>query len=397
MPSETTFPADDLEKLALLYSGRHFAGGGWTEGVASNELQEVWQLLKGRYSQDFSCSTAERIAWHEREAEASTAAGAHNSALFHLDRLLTARPDDGETHALKAHVLLLAGRRDQAEASFRRAHELCTPKRILELQQWRMEECRIAKQWAAAEAYLDRLLAEQRREAALYVARAEARHHLGNGAGRLADLTRAAELTPDVPVMLLLTEANAEQGQWQRAAQLNAQLARRVPAAWHRCAIAWLKTGDLASYRRACADMRKQLGETMDTANSLAWACSLGPGAAEDAAQLLGLLEKLLARFPADQTKARHALLNTLGALLYRSGRFADAITRLQEGIAVHGQGGTIQDAAFLALAHHRLGQADQARRWKERMGATKPADEASIWNAAEVAILRAEVEAKLK
>ena len=56
--------------------------------------------------------------------------------------------------------------------------------------------------------------------------------------------------------------------------------------------------------------------------------------------------------------------LNTLGAILYRAGRFEEAVRQLERSVEVHGAGGTPYDALFLAMAHHQLGHADEARRW---------------------------------
>jgi Flp pilus assembly protein TadD len=53
--------------------------------------------------------------------------------------------------------------------------------------------------------------------------------------------------------------------------------------------------------------------------------------------------------------------LNTLGAALYRAGRFDEAIRRLEEGLQSRG-GGNPADWPLLAMADHRLGHRDQAR-----------------------------------
>jgi hypothetical protein len=54
--------------------------------------------------------------------------------------------------------------------------------------------------------------------------------------------------------------------------------------------------------------------------------------------------------------------LRIVGAVLYRSGRYREAIVRINEAIA--GGGGDVQpeDALFLALAHFRAGEPAQAR-----------------------------------
>jgi Flp pilus assembly protein TadD len=56
--------------------------------------------------------------------------------------------------------------------------------------------------------------------------------------------------------------------------------------------------------------------------------------------------------------------LNTLGAILYRAGRFEAAVQKLNRAVEVHGANGTEYDALFLAMAHHQLGHAEEARRW---------------------------------
>ena len=61
--------------------------------------------------------------------------------------------------------------------------------------------------------------------------------------------------------------------------------------------------------------------------------------------------------------------LNTFGAALYRAGRFEEAIRRLEKAIQARGSGhGAPIDWPFLAMAHHRLGQRDQAWHWLERL-----------------------------
>ncbi len=57
------------------------------------------------------------------------------------------------------------------------------------------------------------------------------------------------------------------------------------------------------------------------------------------------------------------AYWNTLGAAYYRAGSHPDAIAALERSIALSGEG-TGFDYVFLALAHARLGQYEQAHQW---------------------------------
>jgi tetratricopeptide (TPR) repeat protein len=87
--------------------------------------------------------------------------------------------------------------------------------------------------------------------------------------------------------------------------------------------------------------------------------------------------------------------LNTLGAALYRAGRFDDAIRRLKEAIQLRGGVSVPLEWAFLAMARHRLGHRDESRRWLDRLRDRQPsADPAQFWNELEIRLMRGEAEA---
>jgi tetratricopeptide (TPR) repeat protein len=56
--------------------------------------------------------------------------------------------------------------------------------------------------------------------------------------------------------------------------------------------------------------------------------------------------------------------LHTLGAALYRAGRFKESIEKLEHAIKVQGGLGGASAWLFLAMAHHRLGHAGEAAKW---------------------------------
>src|SRR5262249_60397967 len=137
------------------------------------------------------------------------------------------------------------------------------------------------------------------------------------------------------------------------------------------------KPGDAAGDRAACAGIAKQLPPvgpklSPDQANNAAMAFALGPNSADDWARPLAWIDHALAALAAIEKanaankdaigRARHSFLNTRGALLYRAGRFEEAVTALREGMGLHAQGGEFHDWVFLALAKHRLGRAAAAR-----------------------------------
>ena len=106
------------------------------------------------------------------------------------------------------------------------------------------------------------------------------------------------------------------------------------------------------------------------------------------------LAEAALAAFPPAQ---KPIVMNTLGAALYRAGRFEESIHWLEEGIRTRGGESLPQDWAFLALAHHRLGRRAEALRWLDRLR-TYRANETpnAFWNELEIRLLRGEAESVL-
>jgi hypothetical protein len=87
-------------------------------------------------------------------------------------------------------------------------------------------------------------------------------------------------------------------------------------------------------------------------------------------------------------------VLNTLGAALYRAGRFEEAIRRLNEGAKTRGDEGVPKGFAFLAMAHHRLGHQDDAKHWLDKLIASQVnKTPGSSFDEIEILILRREAE----
>jgi tetratricopeptide (TPR) repeat protein len=106
------------------------------------------------------------------------------------------------------------------------------------------------------------------------------------------------------------------------------------------------------------------------------------------------MAEKALAGFP---PQLRRTSLNTLGAALYRAGRIDEAIVRLDESVKASGGVGVPQDWAFLAMAHRKKGNDDEARRWLEKLRSHKPDEKAGFsTDVVECRILLREAEALL-
>jgi hypothetical protein len=156
-----------------------------------------------------------------------------------------------------------------------------------------------------------------------------------------------------------------------------------------------LAAGDVAGVRRACEDLLKRRADASFYfhAYGIAWSCVLAPDAVSDHEAPIRLAEAALAGYP-ERGKERSDLLNTLGAALYRAGRFDDAIRRLNQSIQASEDEGDPRAFAFLAMVHHRLDHADQAKRWLDKLVAYQPKPGAELsWDDVDVRILRREAE----
>jgi len=92
----------------------------------------------------------------------------------------------------------------------------------------------------------------------------------------------------------------------------------------------------------------------------VARACTLSPGAIADATVPGRLAEKEL------QDNARQFWsLTEQGALAYRAGRFQEALPLFEQSLRANPKpGAVVLNWLWLALAHQRLGKAEEARRW---------------------------------
>ncbi len=157
-----------------------------------------------------------------------------------------------------------------------------------------------------------------------------------------------------------------------------------------------LNQGDRAGLQQACSDLLARYGTVTNpfTANTVAWSCVLGPDLVADREILVRLAEAALTVFP---TAQKPIVMNTLGAALYRAGRFEESIHWLEEGIRKRGGESLPQDWAFLAIAHHQLGHRAEALRWLDRFRTYRANENPNaFWNELEIRVLRKEAESLL-
>jgi tetratricopeptide (TPR) repeat protein len=138
-----------------------------------------------------------------------------------------------------------------------------------------------------------------------------------------------------------------------------------VPSIWYLPVLSRLGAHDLPGYRQACAHILEGLSKSTDVgANRLAaWACAIGPEAAADLSQAISLIERAT-----QESASSLELLNTLGALYYRAGRFDEALQALERANQTAQEPRALSTPIyawlFLAMSQQRLGHPEQARSW---------------------------------
>jgi serine/threonine protein kinase/WD40 repeat protein/tetratricopeptide (TPR) repeat protein len=121
----------------------------------------------------------------------------------------------------------------------------------------------------------------------------------------------------------------------------------------------------LGDHESARSDQEKAIELAPRDAGMLifvAWSYATGPIDHRDPDRAVTLARKAVAVAPGQQ-----ATLNALGVALYSAGQYAEAITVLNQSLAVAKGELDGFDLFVMAMAHHRLGQRDKARNAFER------------------------------
>jgi eukaryotic-like serine/threonine-protein kinase len=151
--------------------------------------------------------------------------------------------------------------------------------------------------------------------------------------------------------------AHAERKQWELAAADFAKATERQPDSagyWYDLGAAHLGAGDVAAYRRVRTAMLKRFGASPHPgeASQVLYISVVAPAPAEEQAVLVQLSKRAFQYGPNNG--------RIVGAALLRAGQYEDAIRTFDVAEATFPR--RAWDWLFLAIAHHQLGHADQAR-----------------------------------
>jgi tetratricopeptide (TPR) repeat protein len=199
LPTTVEWPTRELELLARLLAGQSPGNTSGLTPMSASEVRAAWEELAAKHPHAFAASAAQARTWLVCQAEDCEANGHWAAALFHLDRLLAAAPEDLGWRRRRARALLYAGRHGEAIAD-----------------------------WT-------RVLEHQPQDVGLLLQRQAAYARQGQWDRALADALRATQLQPDNgPAWLLVSRARSHLGEEAAAADAYAraeQLSKAVELA----------------------------------------------------------------------------------------------------------------------------------------------------------------------
>ena len=218
-----------------------------------------------------------------------------------------------------------------------------------------------------------------------YAARGSYQEELSNWPEAIDAYDKALEMHPgEINTELRRATSYAELGKLDQAVENVRAVLHQAPEntnALDILGILLLAQAKLSEYQEICQKcaqiaLANPNSETTDTA---AWLRCLVAQAPGDPKELLNLVEKMATERPED-----YPIRNTLGALLYRSGEYQQSISTLHIAMKLlpvtstdpgssdkaldHDKDGTAFDWIFLAMAHVRLGQQEEAEKWLKQV-----------------------------
>jgi tetratricopeptide (TPR) repeat protein len=305
--------------------------------------RSAWDQAVTAYTRALETGLTDWWVWTGR-AVAHWGLGHWKEAAADYGEALDRKPDDVALWNIRAVLYTRFGQYDQAIADGTRAVELKKDDPVLWLN--RGGNYTATRQWAKA----------------------------------VADYSKVLELQPNhLQALASRGDAHAQLEHWDKAADDFAQVVEQKPpnpGLWHRLALVRLQLGDDAGYRATCADLVRRFPRlpNAELANTVAWTCTMGPDALPDPRVPLQLslatvnATEVYVGMPGIKVAQEAVLyLNTLGAAYYRAGQFELAVVYLDKAVAARQQTGTPADWLLLAMAHHRLGHAEQAKSWLDR------------------------------
>jgi hypothetical protein len=160
--------------------------------------------------------------------------------------------------------------------------------------------------------------------------------------------------------------ALAARGEWRRAAAEYAKLPLEKPEDLEICceyASVLLLANDTEAYRRVCAQVLRRFYPTddMQTVYLVARIASLTAGAPAEPERVVPMADRAVA------TRGTAWHRHTLAVAHFRAGQYDKAVQQCQESMKADPRWANVLNGFVLAMAHQRLGHAEEARQWLDK------------------------------
>jgi tetratricopeptide (TPR) repeat protein len=202
--------------------------------------------------------------------------------------------------------------------------------------------------------------------------------------------------------------SHVDHNQWAKASELYSPLLKENPGAngefWFECAAVQLLSEDLAGYRQTCKLMLDAVPTRKMRAYLASRACTLAPDSVPGTWLTSEIISSELNIF-----EGTFWSLSERGAISCREGHFKVAVELFEKSLRAEAKpGAAVLNWLWLAIAHFKLGETDDARFWLKKadawldsVGNDLPASANSIGlhrhNWLEAHVLRREAEALLQ
>jgi tetratricopeptide (TPR) repeat protein len=444
---------EDLSRLDLRVRIRAAQDMHAGQAVLQLSSKEWLELREQQPSQPDQTPLVSTVDWHDARAHDAEQLGNAYAALWHLDRIAEATPQNALVYLRRGRLHAAGSRLEEADADYRRALQHGSGSQLVDWDRLAAAQSEAIGQDAVALWYLDRAIAMTAAEADLFARRAALHARQKKLDAALTDWSRALKLRPREPSWYLqrsklygqlkktkeqeadeaqavasgvglgdiweLAELRCRAGRWSEAADLFAAAyeAGRMPLVYSQhwgFALLKAQPADQTAYRELCTRVLQSSRSgyhLFDTERLTAfqpevarWQCTISsrvPKAISDWTRLLDLSRQLAAAaaaLPETNKGERQEWESAAGALLYRAGCDAEALTCLEASAAVKGVPGQRKTWLFLAMTHHHLGHAAEARRWLEKArGQPLDMSDAAFWDTVEIKLLLAEAGALIE
>jgi tetratricopeptide (TPR) repeat protein len=309
-----------------------------------------------RFPQDFWLNFELGRAWHGD--------GKNDQAIGFYRAALALRLEAGLVHCALGTKLFTIGQFDEAIRQLKQAVEI-EPDIAIFHNNFGMALGRKGELDAAMRHFEEAIRLDPKESAGAHLNLGAVLFETGRVEEAIDQFQQAVQLNPGLTEAYeALRRTFASRREWKKAADCYARDLKRSPTndghAWFEYTAVLLLSGDRPGYEKACAHMIGQCGKASNLRPfHVARACTLAPDAVAEPSLPSRLAEKEL------QAAGKvFWSLTEQGALSCRAGRFPQAVALFEESLRADSvPGRSVLNWLWLALAQHRLGKSEEARR----------------------------------